>query len=150
MKKITTLLVLVLSSFMLNAQDFRGVATYVSKTSTEDMMPKGEATQQIPDEMMKMIEEQMKKMSEKTFTLSFDRETSLYEEEIVLEAGRDNPMAQGFRMMSNTMYGDRKSTRLNSSHVRTSYAVFCLKKKNNTYSRPRGRYGIDRLPERLR
>src|SRR5699024_12881270 len=27
-------------------------------------------------------------------------------------------------------YGDRKSTRLNSSHVSTSYAVFCLKKKN--------------------
>src|SRR5437868_8063853 len=26
--------------------------------------------------------------------------------------------------------GDRKSTRLNSSHVSTSYAVFCLKKKN--------------------
>src|SRR5690554_7337591 len=27
---------------------------------------------------------------------------------------------------------DRKSTRLNSSHVRISYAVFCLKKKKNT------------------
>src|SRR5690554_8029615 len=27
---------------------------------------------------------------------------------------------------------DRKSTRLNSSHVRTSYAVFCLKKKTIT------------------
>src|SRR5690554_7688273 len=26
---------------------------------------------------------------------------------------------------------DRKSTRLNSSHVRISYAVFCLKKKND-------------------
>src|SRR3989442_11356764 len=26
-------------------------------------------------------------------------------------------------------FGDRKSTRLNSSHVRISYAVFCLKKK---------------------
>src|SRR5690606_41334296 len=25
---------------------------------------------------------------------------------------------------------DRKSTRLNSSHVKNSYAVFCLKKKN--------------------
>src|SRR5690606_40765571 len=25
---------------------------------------------------------------------------------------------------------DRKSTRLNSSHVKKSYAVFCLKKKN--------------------
>src|SRR5690606_32035598 len=27
--------------------------------------------------------------------------------------------------------GDRKSTRLNSSHVKISYAVFCLKKKNS-------------------
>src|SRR5699024_12225427 len=27
---------------------------------------------------------------------------------------------------------DRKSTRLNSSHVSSSYAVFCLKKKSNT------------------
>src|SRR6266498_5374331 len=35
---------------------------------------------------------------------------------------------------------DRKSTRLNSSHVRISYAVFCLKKKNNRtvrYSKPK-------------
>src|SRR5690349_23902632 len=29
--------------------------------------------------------------------------------------------------------GDRKSTRLNSSHVEISYAVFCLKKKKITY-----------------
>src|SRR5256885_7534429 len=29
---------------------------------------------------------------------------------------------------------DRKSTRLNSSHLVISYAVFCLKKKKNTYS----------------
>src|SRR5690606_39359325 len=28
---------------------------------------------------------------------------------------------------------DRKSTRLNSSHVKISYAVFCLKKKKNTH-----------------
>src|SRR6266496_6128477 len=28
---------------------------------------------------------------------------------------------------------DRKSTRLNSSHVEISYAVFCLKKKKKTY-----------------
>src|SRR5437870_6648572 len=33
--------------------------------------------------------------------------------------------------------GDRKSTRLNSSHVAISYAVFCLKKKttDSNYSR---------------
>src|SRR5690554_7307408 len=30
---------------------------------------------------------------------------------------------------------DRKSTRLNSSHVRISYAVFCLKKKKKTYNK---------------
>src|SRR5690554_2041187 len=30
---------------------------------------------------------------------------------------------------------DRKSTRLNSSHVRISYAVFCLKKKKNKRTR---------------
>src|SRR5690606_41890963 len=30
---------------------------------------------------------------------------------------------------------DRKSTRLNSSHVKISYAVFCLKKKNKTRHR---------------
>src|SRR2546426_8684821 len=29
---------------------------------------------------------------------------------------------------------DRKSTRLNSSHLVISYAVFCLKKKKNNYS----------------
>src|SRR3712207_7633169 len=29
---------------------------------------------------------------------------------------------------------DRKSTRLNSSYANISYAVFCLKKKNNLYS----------------
>src|SRR5690606_32190009 len=31
---------------------------------------------------------------------------------------------------NNNMVRDRKSTRLNSSHVKISYAVFCLKKKN--------------------
>src|SRR5439155_17329430 len=30
-----------------------------------------------------------------------------------------------------TVQEDRKSTRLNSSHVAISYAVFCLKKKKN-------------------
>src|SRR5437870_9073266 len=30
---------------------------------------------------------------------------------------------------------DRKSTRLNSSHVAISYAVFCLKKKKKTFTK---------------
>src|SRR3712207_8149861 len=32
---------------------------------------------------------------------------------------------------NSTGYSDRKSTRLNSSHANISYAVFCLKKKEN-------------------
>src|SRR5699024_11369345 len=35
----------------------------------------------------------------------------------------------GYTMLLDS--GDRKSTRLNSSHVSISYAVFCLKKKRN-------------------
>src|SRR5256885_9426254 len=37
-----------------------------------------------------------------------------------------NPLASGSRTI------DRKSTRLNSSHLVISYAVFCLKKKNDS------------------
>src|SRR5689334_24839358 len=40
------------------------------------------------------------------------------------------------QLLSAPIWGDRKSTRLNSSHSSISYAVFCLKKKkryiNNT------------------
>src|SRR5437899_9818068 len=41
------------------------------------------------------------------------------------DAGRPDP-PDGF------IEGDRKSTRLNSSHLGTSYAVFCLKKKKES------------------
>src|SRR5439155_25318602 len=40
----------------------------------------------------------------------------------------DEPGKQ-FALAAHSM-GDRKSTRLNSSHVATSYAVLCLQKKN--------------------
>src|SRR2546427_5101247 len=33
------------------------------------------------------------------------------------------------------LLGDRKSTRLNSSHSQISYAVFCLKKKNSPHGK---------------
>src|SRR5688500_19574563 len=35
----------------------------------------------------------------------------------------------GFRAVNSPLRSDRKSTRLNSSHLVISYAVFCLKKK---------------------
>src|SRR5438874_13793680 len=45
----------------------------------------------------------------------------------VLARGDEDDAAELFRRFM----GDRKSTRLNSSHVEISYAVFCLKKKNS-------------------
>src|SRR5256885_2960817 len=39
------------------------------------------------------------------------------------------------RRLEREAAGDRKSTRLNSSHLVISYAVFCLKKKKNTQTR---------------
>src|SRR5690348_17772442 len=43
-------------------------------------------------------------------------------------ADRQLPANVGLRLQR-----DRKSTRLNSSHPSISYAVFCLKKKNQKY-----------------
>src|SRR5690606_39426236 len=46
---------------------------------------------------------------------------------------RPQPHAAGLLAIQRRVVAaeDRKSTRLNSSHVKISYAVFCLKKKNN-------------------
>src|SRR5256885_6846566 len=57
------------------------------------------------------------------------------------EQGRDRPESQAAERDQHGVVvgfpaklrrrGDRKSTRLNSSHLVISYAVFCLKKKTN-------------------
>src|SRR5688572_32726403 len=48
----------------------------------------------------------------------------------VMGAGADDaPPRESVTSLSEVV--DRKSTRLNSSHSQISYAVFCLKKKNN-------------------
>src|SRR5690625_5816475 len=52
------------------------------------------------------------------------------------------PASQPLRVA--LLHRDRKSTRLNSSHVAISYAVFCLKKKNKYphERRERGRHDV--------
>src|SRR5690606_41946522 len=52
-----------------------------------------------------------------------------------VRAGRQEPSRQTVQVgQSSVNLQDRKSTRLNSSHVKSSYAVFCLKTKNTTSS----------------
>src|SRR5690606_22678458 len=43
----------------------------------------------------------------------------------------DNPVGLAAGFDKNAALVDRKSTRLNSSHVKISYAVFCLKKQKS-------------------
>src|SRR5208283_5754084 len=59
---------------------------------------------------------------------------SLHDALPIAIAAVDHKLAAGFRQRqragpAQTLARDRKSTRLNSSHITISYAVFCLKKK---------------------
>src|SRR5688572_31874236 len=48
-----------------------------------------------------------------------------------IDPAKEKPAVQASLLeLTNFQCGDRKSTRLNSSHSQISYAVFCLKKKN--------------------
>uniref|UniRef100_UPI004049B587 GLPGLI family protein n=1 Tax=Flavobacterium sp. TaxID=239 RepID=UPI004049B587 len=80
-----TFLLAIFTLCNLNAQEFQGMAVYESKTSTSDMMSNFAGNREITPEMKKNIEERMKTMFEKTFTLSFDRTASIYKEEEKIE-----------------------------------------------------------------
>ena len=85
------------------AQEFQGTAVYESKTSTSEWMDKISGNSQITPDMQKMIEDRMKKMSEKTFILNFGKSTSIYKEEEKLDApGTDGGSR---RMMASVMGG---------------------------------------------
>src|SRR5947207_12539251 len=58
--------------------------------------------------------------------------TTLFRSEFSLRTGGPPRSSDGHRAREpglRSVRGDRKSTRLNSSHTVISYAVFCLKKK---------------------
>lgn len=63
------------------AQNFQGKATYFSKTSIDLNLDE----RQISEEQKRRIRERVKNFSERTYLLSFDKTTSLYEEEEKLE-----------------------------------------------------------------
>src|SRR5256885_15198479 len=70
------------------------------------------------------------------YTLSLHDALPIFQSERVGEIASDNlfPKVQMFQnqlLDRGAGEADRKSTRLNSSHLVISYAVFCLKKKKN-------------------
>src|SRR2546426_7993900 len=61
--------------------------------------------------------------------------TTLFRSHRLLSLGAADPGSRrrvGLELAQIFARLDRKSTRLNSSHLVISYAVFCLKKKNNS------------------
>src|SRR5690349_22089531 len=66
------------------------------------------------------------------FIMSRSRAPALVTAADLMELDADSEAVAGDErkgFIERYIHGDRKSTRLNSSHVEISYAVFCLKKK---------------------
>src|SRR5256885_13256803 len=61
--------------------------------------------------------------------------------------GHPNPAGRPLRRGKVQRKTDRKSTRLNSSHLVISYAVFCLKKKKKAEKTTSPDYSINQHPE---
>ena len=104
MKNILSVFAVLFVFTVSNAQkDFQGMAIYESKTSTSDFKKRFEGNKDITPEMAKMIEERMKKMSEKTFVLNFDKNASIYKEEEKLDA--PGTQGGGMKMFGSMMGG---------------------------------------------
>lgn len=80
--KLITLGIALLISCLLSAQDFQGIATYKTKRKVDIKLD----STQVNNDMQKQIMEMLKKQFEKTFTLTFDQNESIYKEEESLSA----------------------------------------------------------------
>src|SRR5690554_7646961 len=75
----------------------------------------------------------------RSYQYSLDLNNQKTTNEQSLQSNHLHNKRHGFDFHLQTLLGlhhvkDRKSTRLNSSHVRISYAVFCLKKKKKNHT----------------
>src|SRR5436309_5858140 len=66
----------------------------------------------------------------RTDFLLLSRDSKIFQEVGAFRGDSFNFTGSGDPALLDGVRVDRKSTRLNSSHVKISYAVFCLKKKN--------------------
>lgn len=91
---ITTLAFFIVAT--ISAQEFSGKAIY--KTSRKSNIKIGGENSTMSEQQTKEIEARLQKMNQKTFILQFDKTSSLYEEEITLNAPK--PTARGIKVMS--------------------------------------------------
>jgi GLPGLI family protein len=99
-KLILSIVLLVSVNLGIVGQEFQGMAVYESKTSTSDFKVRMEGNKSLTPEMIKGIEERMKKAYEKTFILHFDKSASIYKEEEKLDALEQGGGNSPWRMMA--------------------------------------------------
>ena len=104
-KILFTIGVLITVHLGIQAQEFQGMAVYESKTSTSDFKTRMEGNKSMTPDMIKGIEERMKKAFEKTFILHFDKSASIYKEEEKLDAIEQGGGGSPWRMMASVTGG---------------------------------------------
>jgi len=103
MKKIIFLLIVIAAGSLSTAQELYGEATYFSKATVDRSWMEG--NRDLTPDQRKRIEENLKKASEKTFVLKFNRNTSLWSQEVALEAPGQGRGWGNF--MGSSMGGDK-------------------------------------------
>jgi GLPGLI family protein len=96
--RIATLLMALMLSAALSAQGFSGKAIY--KTHRKSNIKIGNERSGMTPEMQKQMEERLKKMFQKTFTLNFNRTESTYKEDVKLSSPTPQPGGGGITVMS--------------------------------------------------
>lgn len=98
MKTKLSICVTLLFSIIVSAQNFQGKATY--KTSRKSKLKIGGKNSTMSDDMKKQIEERLRKMNQKTFILQFNNFSSIYKEDVKLDAPKPKVGATNVRVMS--------------------------------------------------
>src|SRR5699024_2015677 len=108
-----------------------GSATWAGSAQADEL------PQRTPDEVLTMLAEYDVQPFSGEFEQSSDLGLPELASDLPASGGDAAAVSSALDMLTSD---DRKSTRLNSSHVSISYAVFCLKKKNHVSTPVRLRY----------
>jgi len=98
---------------ILSAQNFNGLAIYQSKTKIDATLEQRLKDSKMPPERLERIKERIKQAGERVFELHFNREASIYKEQVKLETG-----SQRGGMMMAMMSGGNSNTYINTKTKR--------------------------------
>ncbi|MBM1106631.1 GLPGLI family protein [Aurantibacter crassamenti] len=133
-KLIISIITVILLVATANAQDFQGKAIYQTKTTVGEFRGRSD----MPEAQRKRMMERIKKASEKTFELTFDKSSATYIKEEVLEA----PSADGGGRGGRFRFGSADDGKLYKNIQDKSYTkeaemfgkVFLIKDELQTYN----------------